>query len=485
MGFHWPYRYRADYELRDWGALVNRIQEKPQALFWPLLGARRSGKTWALEALEATLNGDRDVPLAAYIDLRNERSIDDIEIPQAKILLLDEPGKHLFRGAEPVVIRRRGQQPDAAAIERFLQWCNKRKKEGKTLTLALTPAEWAALLDIGHDRGFVDAARIEDGRLGALNVHTHPKIQENAAAAALLGQLSERWRRNPYLLSQILTFALDTPGRYCHSPLSADQLVGLQRGVIADLETAGKNYLFYVLHEGLTWDQRQCLLAVAQGQASSIDREHARLLVKVGLLAELPNETGRYEIADPVLAAHLPPPVRIHHVSDLHFGAKSARRVDAKDQGPIGKKLAKGAGDDPVRDDYLDWLAQLELHMRPHLLVVSGDIAEWGQDDELAEGRAWLEKAATLLAGHPGLAGGPRVLLVPGNHDVDWNKTKAPQASARVTSPSRGRSTTPAGPSRTWKTLLPRAGSPTFISLKLASSSRCSVAPSTEARAIQ
>ncbi len=420
MGFHWPYRYRADYELREWGTLALRLREQPTALFWPVLGARRSGKTWALEALAAALAGDGE-----YIDLRGEQSIEDVEIPDAPILLLDEPGKHLFRRADPSEVRRHGQVPDAAAIERFLQWCRQCKKAGRIVTLALTPAEWVAVLDVGRERGFVDPARVEDDRLGPLNLLTHPKIQASPAASGLLGQLAESWRRNPYLLTQVLTFALETPGQHAEVPLSANRLAELQRSVIADLGTAGKDYLYYVLHEGLTHPQRQCLLAVAQGQPT-IDKAHATLLIKVGLLAERPgpNPTPRYEIADPVLAAHLPPPVRIHHVSDLHFGAKSARRVDGKDHGPIGKKLAHAAGDGAVRDDYLDWLATLAPHARPHLLVVSGDIAEWGQADELAQGRAWLEQVAALLAEHAGLAGRPRVLLVPGNHDVDWNATK-------------------------------------------------------------
>ncbi|MFO7566390.1 MAG: metallophosphoesterase [Enhygromyxa sp.] len=404
--------------------MANRVCERPNALFWPILGARRSGKTWALQALEAAIKTNGVA--AAFVVLRDARSLDEIELPDAKVLLLDEPGKHLFRDGQPEdEIRRFGRAPDTAAIERFLQWCKKRKHAGKHLTLALTPAEWVALLEVGRERAFVDPARVEDGRLGPLQPTAHAKIQAEPAAHALYEQLPKRWRRNPFLLTQILSFALEAPGKHAQQPSSDGQLDDLQRQTIDELVRRGKNYLHYVLYEGLTRAQRQALLAAVQGRA--VEPEHADLLVKVGLLERHANE---YAIADPVLAAQLPPPVRIHHVSDLHFGAKTARRVDLKDQGPVGTQLGKASGDGPVRDDYLDWLGSLAASDRPHLLVVSGDIAEWGQADELDEGRAWLEKVEARLASHPGLGNGPKILLVPGNHDVDWGNTKG-QAGER------------------------------------------------------
>ncbi|MCA9687451.1 MAG: metallophosphoesterase, partial [Myxococcales bacterium] len=131
-----------------------------------------------------------------------------------------------------------------------------------------------------------------------------------------------------------------------------------------------------------------------------------------------------YRIADPVIAQHLPPPVRIHHISDLHFGPKSADRVDAKDGGPVGAALAQGAGVGPVRDDYRDWLGSLPTSRRPHLLVVSGDLAEFAKGEEFAAARQWLEQVESMLAAHPELADGPRLLLVGGNHDVDWKRAE-------------------------------------------------------------
>jgi len=148
------------------------------------------------------------------------------------------------------------------------------------------------------------------------------------------------------------------------------------------------------------------------------------LLTRAGLLSD--DAKRAFEICDPIIAGYLPPPIQIHHVSDLHFGAKTAQ-VDIKHGSDGEQGMARALGHGPLRDEYLHHLAHRPMGLRPHLLVVSGDWAEWGRDEEFAEARAWLERVEALLAPHPELGTDePRVLLVGGNHDVDWNLTRGP-----------------------------------------------------------
>lgn len=161
-----------------------------------------------------------------------------------------------------------------------------------------------------------------------------------------------------------------------------------------------------------------CLRATARGEPGNDSYE---LLKRCGLIVE--TERG-LRLADPVLAWSMPPPLRIHHVSDIHAGAKSASAVDAKARDPVGRQLAEAAGAGPVRDRYLAHVSELAAKgQAPHLLVVSGDLGEWGKPEEFAEVRAWLTGLENCLAHHPRLgATDPRVLIVGGNHDVGWTK---------------------------------------------------------------
>ena len=77
--------------------------------------------------------------------------------------------------------------------------------------------------------------------------------------------------------------------------------------------------------------------------------------------------------------------VALAHLSDTHFGNTV--------QDPAGRAAA-----------VMDHL--LAMDPRPHLLVLSGDVADHGLPEEYAEARAWLDR-------WPGPA-----LVCPGNHDI-------------------------------------------------------------------
>jgi hypothetical protein len=100
----------------------------------------------------------------------------------------------------------------------------------------------------------------------------------------------------------------------------------------------------------------------------------------------------------------MPQPIRLLHLSDIHFRADTAW-----DQEPIPRHLAKF-----IAGEVADGLV-------PDCVVITGDLAYSGKADEYMAARAWLEQAL-WPALSPELAAAlprDRLLLVPGNHDVD------------------------------------------------------------------
>jgi len=416
VSFYWPTSFDPEHELRDWDTLMRTIQGRPEGVFWPVLGARRSGKTWALRALVHGLGE------AAFHVQLEQIPQDELALPSRaqgqRFLMLDEPGRHLFHETPPEELRTKGWRKNIKGAGRLLKWLQCLVDEEHILTLALTPAEWEVMLEAGASDGLVNERDLEYGRLGPLRSPQARRLAKDERQRELLAALSAGWRRSPFLLAAIFRHALDTPGTLRDGTLSPERVRALERETIEELCISPKgSYLHYVLDDCLPVAQREVLRSVAHGVPGR-DAER-RLLLRLGLLTHTPS--AGYAIGDPVLADHFPAPVRIHHVSDLHFGPKTAMRVDAKDDSKVGRELAAATGQGPVRDDYLDWLTQLDPAQRPHLLVVSGDVGEHGLDEQLECGREWIERVAALLIEHPGLGPDePRVLLVPGNHDVDW-----------------------------------------------------------------
>ncbi|MBK7759356.1 MAG: metallophosphoesterase [Deltaproteobacteria bacterium] len=90
-------------------------------------------------------------------------------------------------------------------------------------------------------------------------------------------------------------------------------------------------------------------------------------------------------------------PVRVLHLSDLHFSAKTAW-----DSGTVLGRLAA---------DVASLRAEVgELH----LVVVTGDIANFGTAEEYAQATAWLTGPLAQAAG----VTPAQIRVVPGNHDV-------------------------------------------------------------------
>ncbi|MCK6522050.1 SUMF1/EgtB/PvdO family nonheme iron enzyme [Myxococcota bacterium] len=90
-------------------------------------------------------------------------------------------------------------------------------------------------------------------------------------------------------------------------------------------------------------------------------------------------------------------PVRVLHLSDLHFSAKTAW-----DSGTVFGRLAAD-------------VANLRAEVGEiHLVVVTGDVANFGTADEYAQATAWLTGPLATAAG----VTPAQIRVVPGNHDV-------------------------------------------------------------------
>ena len=102
-------------------------------------------------------------------------------------------------------------------------------------------------------------------------------------------------------------------------------------------------------------------------------------------------------------------PVRLLHLSDVHCRARAHWDAD-----PVLRALVRAIADE-VRNDLV-----------PDLVVITGDLAFAGRPDEYALARAWLEDLWPVLTTDP-TAPLPhdRLLLVPGNHDVDRDRIDA------------------------------------------------------------
>ncbi|XXX80806.1 metallophosphoesterase [Sorangium sp. So ce134] len=391
--------YSPERDVRDHGHLLDLLLSLPaNGVIWPLVGARRAGKTWTLRALEHHL-GSAGGASVRYLDLRRAGATLPA-VPPGTTLLLDEP-QLAGRGGSP---------RDAMA---FLRWCEALYQDSTRILLAMSPAEWIALERASGNAGL---ACSRDMRfLDPLAPDEALKLARTEASRALLPELPAIWRRNPFLLEFVFELAE-------HSPeLAADPWTLLWTARVRSelLEFA---YHRAVFEDGLTDAQRGVLREVARG-ASPRD-ENVDLLERCGLVQR---RGGRAALADPILEANLCP-LRIHHVSDIHFGPKSAERIDVKERGSHGDAMAPGLGASRVCDHYIDHVAELAAAGRaPHLLVVSGDVAEWADDAQYAEARAWLRRLCRHLADHPRLPPKePNVLLVGGNHDVDWRQAADP-----------------------------------------------------------
>ncbi|MCB9756580.1 MAG: metallophosphoesterase [Myxococcales bacterium] len=298
----------------------------------------------------------------------------------------------------------------------------------KRLLVAMTPGEWSALHSARAD--VIDPRDIQE-HLRPLSALQSAKQARTPAAQALLGQLPPGWTRSPALLELLFEHA-ETNGQLA-APVTQVDVSALLQAVTLEANRRW-SYSDVVLYEGLSELQQIEIRCVARQQRSQ-DADALKRLAQVGLIERDPGagvERSQHRIADPVIADHMPSPLRIHHVSDVHVGRKSASRANVTGAGVVAEKLGEAVGQGPVRESYSEHVAQCASRgCGPHLLIVSGDLVEIGAPDEYEQAKLWLTSVRESLQDHVALGlDEPRVLLVPGNHDVDWNQTRG-HAGAR------------------------------------------------------
>lgn len=396
------YRINTPYVLaldirRDDDRLDHVSELPPAGVVWLLLAPRRGRKTWTLRGLENRFNKSRN---ALYIDLStdtNNRFHQHFE--RGSIVLLDEPLTNL--------------DPRSRASN-FLQRCAELYALGVRVVLALTPREYQLLLAVDKKKLVSIDALLNIPPLSRQEADT--LAGTDTEAKQLVATAGADWYRSAYRL--VLLFETNVSHRATDgSPLSHRDLL---RTVIQSCEMGNVKYFENVVKRGLSEQQQETLLDVVTHGVTSVSPTITETLELAHLIEKHPDEGG-YRIADPILAWHLAP-LRIHHISDIHVGPKSAESIDAKEAGLLADAMDRGA----VREGYLSHVRKLKNAGRaPHLLVISGDVVEWATEAQYREARRFLDELHPYLDAHPLLdAADPRLLLVGGNHDVDWSQTR-------------------------------------------------------------
>ncbi len=97
----------------------------------------------------------------------------------------------------------------------------------------------------------------------------------------------------------------------------------------------------------------------------------------------------------------------IHHISDLHFEKGLEHLISGYDLIPENANLFRNR-----THEYLTYLEQLNGD-GPDVVIVSGDLTYYATEKEFQAAEQFLKAVNAKVDG--------RIVVVPGNHDVDWN----------------------------------------------------------------
>jgi hypothetical protein len=393
--------HETDNDVRDWGFLSKRLQKPPNGCFHVLIAPKRAGKTWALRSLEANTGG-------TYIDLQGANPDEWYRHPcESGPVLVDEP-VDLIR-SEPFAFMRR---------------CRSIRDDKKfNICLAVTPADYARLRAADPRERFLK--KTDRTYLMPLRDSEIVRLVGSAEwAGAVAERLPGSWKRNAFLLTCALYVAEQYPGLRDDIP----SLLGEASGV-----AIGNDYVLNVAYKGLSRGQLAALRACA-GQHVAKRAEDIDVLRRVGLI-----HPESDTIEDPILATHFAAPIVVHHLTDIHVGPKSALTVDQKDESPVGSILADAMGQGLAREAYL---THIGTGNGPHIAAVTGDVVEHGANaEQLAEALGWMDRLRDIAGENPhdDLQGDdPRVVIVGGNHDVDWGSTTTDLPASKRHEPFAG-----------------------------------------------
>lgn len=112
-------------------------------------------------------------------------------------------------------------------------------------------------------------------------------------------------------------------------------------------------------------------------------------------------------------------PLIIHHLTDIHVGLL---HYEASSKLPF---LEKGDGTRNLRL-YLDYLKNCDESEVPHLVVISGDLTSYAALREFDAAKKFIRDVKKKLEDRsvkrPFAPEAPQILIVPGNHDLDWHE---------------------------------------------------------------
>jgi len=108
----------------------------------------------------------------------------------------------------------------------------------------------------------------------------------------------------------------------------------------------------------------------------------------------------------------------IHHLSDIHFGVFEQWPVRSDKN---CKNIAERASPS-FSSQYIKYLKYLEVEKQPHFVVISGDFAVTGDMPSLESGAKYCKEIIKYMRKVKESEPLDRLIVVPGNHDVDWNE---------------------------------------------------------------
>ncbi|AVH55919.1 MULTISPECIES: metallophosphoesterase family protein [Streptomyces] len=385
----------------------------PNDACWLVVMPRRSGKSWLAGAVRRARPEGR----TRLVDVRRET---DVRKSGLTCLTSGKAGRPQLGDVdmvlvdEPAIGPSSGQAKDPATLAEGLK---RLREEGVVPVVFATPAEHELLAPhLGADalKDILPPPPLTDEEAACMADRTPAWAPD---VVARLRAEQPGWLLTPFLLELALQTAEAEPGLRT-DPAALSRRAG---------EEAGFPHLYInqVFHNGLSTRHRAALRRErwrGAGLSFVSDARDAQTMKVLPPVAE-----------DPVLAHHLPEVLRVHHVSDLHFGGEHRSNVDQKDRTQVGTALARLTGDGTPLTSYLEHVQHLAGQGRaPHLVIASGDLVDRPVDNNGQDALDWLDRLAGLLADHPDLrADDPRILLVGGNHDVSWDRCLDERPGAR------------------------------------------------------
>ncbi len=443
-----PYPYPAviendeDYYRKD-DLHIERILHAPLAV---VLGLRRVGKSSFLNKchrhLSKHLPGARGYMFTLQRGIRELR--DELQslfgldpAPHDDRELLDAVSKHLD-GTFVLMLDELECSVGSGLLESLLSW--RYRDERIRLVLTTTPGVYDDLSD----------EEIPGARLLREHAVTHEirPLLDNEAVSFLrrdqspgtsplsdaqIAQVLERYSRMPIELAAVADYVqrgidLDQPGELMQL---YDELLNLElyRNVEQHLRSGAVQALGKLQETIHDPDIMNLDLAAPEVCGSELLR-----LELDGLL--LRNAEGRLRWASPflllalhsaqeqkrrVISASLAKPARfdkvvIHHISDLHFGPAQIpldRYRPVQQRGETMKiKLYR---------EYLEMMEERGLEdTLPHFILISGDLTTTGSATEMKEALEFVQGLEGFLREVPGISKDQQIIVVPGNHDLDW-----------------------------------------------------------------